>query len=130
MPGSKSKQKNKSGSKSDSDSESKSVEGEASSSSIKPNEASNVIEPQPSADTNNAEKAPTDQVTISSENSDKIPEETNVSLQAGSDSPVNEDKDNVESKVVDSSNQEILNGHETTVEKEKVSNGSTDNQTQ
>jgi len=128
MPGSKSKQKNKNGSKSDSDSESKSVEGEPTSSSIKPNEASNVIESQPSADTCNPEKAPTDQITAPSENLVNIPGETNNSLQAGSDSTVNAEKETVESEVIDASNQTIQNGQETSVEKEKVSNGSIDDQ--
>ena len=88
MPGSKSKQKNKNGSKTDSDSESKSVEEEPTSSSIKPNEASNVIESQPSADTTSPEKTPADQITIPSENSVKIPEENDVPTQTGSDSTV------------------------------------------
>ena len=128
MPGSKSKQKNKNGDKTDSDSDSKSAEGEPTSSSIKPNEASNVIESQPSADSNSPEKAPTDQITIPSENSVKIPEENDASVQAGSDSTVDADKESVESKAVDGSNQELSNGQEITVEKEKVSNGSIDNQ--
>ena len=126
MPGSKSKQKNKNGDKTDSDSDSKSAEGEPTSSSIKPNEASNVIESQPSADTVSPEKAPTDQITTPSEISIKSPGETNTSPQAGSDSSVNVDKETVESKVVDGSNQEIQKGQEITVEKQKVSNGSID----
>jgi len=121
MPGSKSKQKNKNCCKTESDCESKSIESdkETSSSSIKPNEASNVnVSPSSSE---SPEEKPTNSSSIAIQQSEGSSANTKDSQE---DSTSNQKNDIAESKNVNASNQPSQNGKETSEITVAVENGS------